>query len=119
MNSSKNGKIDNQTLGNLLANNNQNAVKTAENHFQSLLLEQSLKDEMPRQYVVQNDATRVDKPELELLKNRAEKDWVPPKDTTKNLDGKTAYLEIYKDYVPQDKEKYQIVANYIKEKGFL
>ena len=114
--SSQNGKIDNQILGNLLANNNPNAATAVKNQFAFLLGEYSLKHE--QENIAPRDATRVHIPSVELEQNYySEKATVQRTELLKNfINGRTAYLEIYKDYVPKDKQKYQIVNNYVQKK---
>ncbi len=116
MNSAQNGKIDNQTLGNLLGNNNPNTIKTAQNEFNALMLENSIKETNLRPYIHENDATRVYTPDLKFAERFNVEDLKLAENINllKKSDGKTAYLEIYKDYEPKDKKKYQIVENYVR-----
>lgn len=117
MNSVQNGKIDHQTLGNLLGNNNPNTAQAAQNEFKALMLENSLKEDLQKQYVLENDATRVHTPGLEFAEKFNVEDLKIAKNINllKTLDGKIAYLEMYKDYVPKDTKKYQIVENYVRK----
>lgn len=115
INSSKNGRINNQTLSNLLANNNPNAEKTAKDQFNFLLGEYTLNHE--QQNTASRDATRVHIPSVEFAQNyTSERATMQRTEQLKKVvNGRTAYQEIYKDYNPKDKQKYQIVNNYVRK----
>lgn len=119
LNSAQNGKINNQSIGNLLGNNNISAAVFAQNELISLSDNNWSGSNFLQIQPEKNDATRVAKPDIDFAErniNLAQKLNLSQNiNVVQNLDGKTAYLEMYKDYVPKDKQKYQIVENYVKK----
>ena len=116
INSSKNGIIDSQIIGNLLSNNDFETYSQVRNEFEILMNEQNSEKEVLPFEKERNDAIKADVKKLDLSEIFRMKDQIseplprPEKDEPAQLqDGKTAYLETYKDYQPKDKQKYQIL----------
>ena len=122
INSSKNGIIDSRIIGNLLSNNDFETYSQVRNEFEILMNEQNSEKEVLPFEKERNDAIKADVKKLNLSEIFRMKDKIseplprPEKDEPAQLqDGKTAYLETYKDYQPKDKQKYQIVKEYVRK----
>ena len=114
----KNGQITQESINSIFGKNAINA-QTAKFDLQGMALMEKFHN--PVAFEEKNDATKVERPEIfedkfafQVTQEKLDKLFAKLKAKNKPRDGKTAYIEEFKDYKPSNQQKYDKVYSYIE-----